>query len=478
MKFNPSSYLVPHRPTRLAIPLAFGLLLLIQGSIQAGGDEWVEYLDQSASRISADAGLGISDPEEKDIISGDVDQDGDSDLIIVRKVPFSVMGPRPNVLFMNEGGVMTDRTSTLAPDFLDATDDRDVILADVDGDTWLDIVTTGTFEEQPRILMNLGNTTEGAWQGFVYDETRLPVISPGPHFCAVGFGDVTGNDRPDLYFTDYDNTTEDRLLINDGFGFFTDETATRLLPGMADSTFGTDAHIVDVNGDTFNDIIKNNASGNNPPPGFDPHTAVLYNDGTGHFDFLDEIYNISPYMVEPADFTLDGRLDLFIVDDGQDRYLINTGNDKDNHAEFSTTSVSNSPMTAFFGGNVKFADLDGDNNLDVLVADVDTDISGCSRRMVLLQGQGTAPNISYTDPLGGASRPWTPSGVFDIEAMHIDNDGILDLWVATCTGNLVFMGVRSGIFGDDFENGNAQAWSNVVGEPTKPQILATASAVE
>ncbi len=465
MKFNPSSYLVFDRLFRLYLGATL-ILFLMPLPADAGLGDWVEYVDQSADRIVAEAGVGISDPEEKDLISGDIDRDGDFDLIIVRKVPFSVQGGRPNVLFINEDGTMTDRTALLAPDFLADTDDRDVVLADVDGDGWLDLVTVGTFGEQPRILMNLGNTIEGGWQGFAYDETRLPTISPGPHFCAVGFGDVTGNDRPDLYFTDYDNTTEDRLLINDGFGFFTDETNTRLQPGMADSTFGTDAHIVDVNGDTFNDIIKNNASGSIPPPGFDPHTAVLYNDGTGNFDFLDEIYTISPYMIEPADFTMDGLIDLFIVDDGQDRYLINTGNDGDGHAQFSTHMVSNSPMTSFFGGNVKFAHLDGDNILDVLVADVDTDISGCSRRMVLLQGQGTAPNISYTDPLGGSSRPWTPSGVFDVEAMHIDDDGILDLWVAACTGNRVFMGIRAGIFGDDFESGNAQAWSSVVGEPT------------
>lgn len=440
-----------------AVALAGGWLSVPAPGHAGTLPDWVEYVDESASRISADPGLGVDDTEEKDLISGDVDKDGDADLIIVRKLPFTNAGPRRNVLFMNEGGVMVDRSDTLAPDFLDATDDREVRLVDVDGDTWLDVVTAGTFDEQPRVLMNQ-REVGGIWQGFVYEAGRLPVISPGPKFCGLAAGDVTGNGRPDLYFTDYENDTEDRLLINDGTGFFTDETATRLTPAMVASTFGTDAEIVDVNGDTFNDIVKNNSSGNLPPPGFDPHISVLYNDGTGHFVFDDVVYNIAPYMTEPADFNKDGLLDFFVVDDAQDRYMINTGNDVDGHAQFTIHTVGTSPNTTGFGGNVKFADLDGDTILDVLVADVDVDIPGCSRELALLRGQGPVPDVTYADPISGASRPWLMNGVFDVEPMHIDDDGVLDLWIGSCTGNRVFMGITQVIFFDGFESGDTSAW--------------------
>ena len=149
-----------------------GSWLLAPRAAVAG--DWVTFVDETTSRISADPSVGVNDIREKDLISGDVDKDGDADLIVVRKIPFTNPGGFRNVLFMNEDGVMTDRTSTLAPDFLDPTDDREVELADVDGDTWLDIITAGTFEEQPRILMNLGEFA-GVWQGFDYDADRLPV---------------------------------------------------------------------------------------------------------------------------------------------------------------------------------------------------------------------------------------------------------------------------------------------------------------
>ena len=440
--------------------LSAAICLLAPADALAGGaTDWVEFVDQSATRISADASVGLDDAEEKDLISGDVDQDGDTDLIVVRKVPFTNPGGWRNVLFMNESGVMVDRTATLAPDFMDLTNDRDVLLVDIDGDTWLDIVTATTFEEQPRVLMNLGNDGGGSWQGFDYEpsDNRIPPVSPAPFFCAAAFGDVTGDNRPDIYFVDYENDTEDRLLINDGNGFFTDETATRLAAGLADSTFGSDAHIVDVNGDGFNDIVKNNASGNSPPPGFQPRTTVLYNDGTGNFTVADDINTDAPYMIEPADFTQDGRIDFFIVDDGQDKYLVNDGNGIDGLADFTTTTLAVSPHTNFFGGNVKFADLDHDGILDVLVADVDTDIPDCDRDLALLRGEGTPPAITYSDPVVG-DRDWLVSGVYDIEALHIDDDGVLDLWIGTCTGTRVFMGTGPALFINGFESGNLSAW--------------------
>ena len=471
---------LPHeRGLALTLPVACALALggpLVAPRTAAaggGGDgsgDWVTFVDETATRIVADPEVGVGDVQEKDYATGDVDQDGDADLIAVRKIPFTNAGGFRNVLFMNERGVMTDRSATLAPAFLDATDDRDVELADFDGDGWLDVVTAGTFGEQPRILMNLGRPA-GPWLGFEYQPARLPVLtSPtgnGPKFCGLGVGDVTGDNRPELYFADYENDMEDRLLINDGNGFFTDETASRLTPTMVDSTFGTDADIADMNGDGFNDIVKDNASGTVAGAvqgGTSPAILILYNDGTGHFTTMDIPNSDAPYMVAPADFTQDGRLDLFVVDDGQDRYLINTGNDVDGRAQFTTHLASPSPNTNFFGGNVSFADLDADGILDVLVSDVDTDIPGCDRQLVVLQGQGVPPNVTYSDPLGGASRPWTPEGTHDVAALHIDNDGMLDLWIGTCTGTLVFMSVNpSAIFADGFESGGTSQWSSTSG---------------
>jgi hypothetical protein len=451
-----------NRPYFLA-PVLLALFCLAPGNLLAGSNDWVDYIDETSTRIVSDNNVGAGDVEEKDYVTGDVDHDGDTDLIVLRKEPFSFPGGRRNVLFMNENGIMTDRTAALAPDMLDATDDRDGVFIDVDGDGWEDLVIAGTFGEQPRMYMNLGDDGGGNWLGFDYNaaDNRLPSYS-GPKFCSVSAGDVSGDGKPDFFFTDYDNSVEDRLVINNGSGFFTDQTAARMPVASSESVFGNDSAIVDLNNDGFNDIVKNNSSGNIPPPGFSPRVSVLYNDGTGNFPVRDDIYTLAPYMSEVADFTQDGKLDLFVVDDGQDRFMVNTGNNGQGRAQFTITAVSTSPETAFFGGNVHFADLDNDGILDVMVADVDTDLAGCDRRLTILRGLGSPPNVTYGDPLVGANRPWLLDGTFDIAAFHINNDNVLDLWIGTCEGTKVFMGNSSVLFRDGFETGNTSRWGATV----------------
>ncbi len=445
----------------LAFPLAIGICVV--PGVLAG--DWVSFEDVSADRIVTDEEaadpVGLTDPFEKDLISGDVDRDGDLDLVIARKVRFSNPGGKSNALFMNEDGRMVDRTATLAPDFADLTDDRDVILVDVDGDQWLDLVTATTFSDQPRVYMNLGNGSLGDWQGFDWDpaDNRIPAFSPAPKFCAVVAGDIDGDNDQDLFFVDYSNDLEDRLLINDGAGFFTDETLDRMTPEMSESAFGTDAQIVDMNGDGALDIVKLSTLGGNPNS-----VRILYNaggDDLGTFDFLQHAYTGSPYMMEVADLNNDDLPDIYVVDDSQDGYLLNTGNDAQGHAQFSALSVVDSPISQGFGGNVKLEDIDRDGYRDVVLADVDTDFQICDRQPVALRNLGDVPNVTLTDPLGGLQPDWMPEGTFDFEVADFNGDGWLDLWAGTCNGNRLYMS-PGGIFADGFESGDTTSWTTSV----------------
>jgi hypothetical protein len=135
-------------------------LPLVLAGLGAPGKPWVEYTEDTTRRLITPSDLGAVDVEERDYAWGDVDRDGDIDLVVVRKQPFSTPGRRRNLLLMNEGishghaidGVPVDRTGEFASaaddggqDFLDETNDRDVVLADVNGDEWLDIVTATNF---------------------------------------------------------------------------------------------------------------------------------------------------------------------------------------------------------------------------------------------------------------------------------------------------------------------------------------------
>ena len=115
------------------------LAFVLTPALQA---QWLTFQDETNLRLVAAPALGSADTQEKDYIWDDFDQDGDIDLVCVRKQPFTSSGRFPNVLFMNENGVLTDRTSTLAnmstvagsQGFLDSTNDRDVAAVDVNND--------------------------------------------------------------------------------------------------------------------------------------------------------------------------------------------------------------------------------------------------------------------------------------------------------------------------------------------------------
>ncbi len=204
---------------RGSVVLGFFLSALLGTEAAAQLSGWPTWQDETSSRLIADPTLALTDDQEKDYAWGDVDQDGDIDLIVVRKQPFNTPGRFRNLLLMNEGiaeghgidGVLVDRTNvfvTRATDggqgFLDETADRDVALVDVNGDGWLDIVTSTTYGQglsktisHPRVYINLKRPS-GTWLGFQYEEFRTPTMTIEPNFCGVGFGDVTVDDAPDL----------------------------------------------------------------------------------------------------------------------------------------------------------------------------------------------------------------------------------------------------------------------------------------
>jgi hypothetical protein len=453
---------------------------LVLGTVshRATAGDWVQFVDETATRLIApvracSAGgnngapcltdadcpdgvcdsLGELDPEEKDLAWADLDKDGDIDLVVVRKQFLSTPGRRRNVLFMNENGILVDRTveyASAADDggsgFLDPTNDRDVALIDVNGDTWLDMVTAttyGTTEDpglpktltHPRVYINLGDDVLGDWQGFRYEEPRIPALVQTPNFCGVGHGDLTLDGRPDFYFVDYFNTLEDRLLINDGTGNYFDDTAARTFPDMVTSTFATHAVVADMNGDNVNDIIKDSALG--------PYQiSVLYNDVAtpGVFEAADMqiAYTGSSYFVSVGDLNNDDQLDLIVTDDGQDVYLLNQGNDANGHAILFQCAGCTLPDSGGFGGNSIAADLDLDGWDDVMVADVDVDLGGCGGSANIYRNQANGPDVTFLKDSANIPQDML-TGTHDIAVFDINGDDYLDMIIARCSGTQVWI---------------------------------------
>ena len=87
------------------------------------------------------------------------------------------------------------------------------------------------------------------------------------------------------------------------------------------SAFGAASVIDDLNGDGVNDVLKQTAL--NPPQ----HVAISYNNplNEGFFNIYDNFMDSEPYHVNTGDLNKDGKLDLIISSDNQDRYRLNGG---------------------------------------------------------------------------------------------------------------------------------------------------------
>ncbi len=431
----------------------------------AGGGGWVDFADETAIRMPG--GVWTADIEEKDYAWGDVDKDGDVDLVVVRKQPFTTTGRQPNVLFMNEGiaeghavdGVLMDRSdqyaaaSNIAGDFgfFTQTNDRDVVLVDVNGDTWLDVVTSTTLSGltapksigHPRIYINQGLDAGGNWLGFVYDDVdRVPTMATEPRFCGVAAGDVDGDNDIDLFFADYDQgpygrpiDLDNRLWINDGTGYFTDQSTTRMTATMRDSSFGTSVVIADMNGDGVNELINNTGLSLR-------RTGISYNDpaNEGVFNLFSVPYTAAGYFVAAGDLNGDGHLDLAIADDGTDVYMLWTSNAPNGIANFTELEFPNS---GGFGSNTVIADLDNDGNNDVLIADVDVDITGCGGHLLLYRNLGNTPNVTMSEEAMGIPVIMR-SGTHDVAVFDIDGDCWLDLVIGRCNGTQVWINQAPG----------------------------------
>ncbi len=373
------------------------------------------------------------DSQAKDLAVGDVDKDGDMDIVVVRKLPFSNPGARTNYLLINEDGKLFDRTSNFVPGFNQPDDSRDVALFDANNDGWLDMVICTTFSQQPRLFINQGKGKfHFGWQGFREEKNWFsPKFKPGPKFCAVTAGDVTGDGFDDLFFVDYDNSLEDRLLINDGKGHFTDETLGRMTAQMSLSAFGTKAIIADWNYDGVNDIVK--LSTFNGPSVI----RLLINDvnNEGNFIAFQDLPFDATCMLEAGDFNNDRRMDIFAVSDVSDYIIFNDSSNSDGTINTTTMNVD-SNRTNGFGGNAHAWDINNDGWTDIGVADVDPDVAGCDRQIGLLRNnKGT--NLS--DPNNDLTLSWNSQGVYDFCWIDINNDGLIDMFQATCHGYKLFV---------------------------------------
>ncbi len=247
------------------------------------------------------------------VLSADIDRDGDPDILIGNN--------GQNAVLINDGqGNFRDETRRRFPVCLDVT--QDLELGDVDADGDLDLLVAN--EDANRLLLNDGR---GIFEDL--SKGRLPMRALPEETREADFGDVDGDGDLDLLFANVrlfvrGAIPQNRLLINDGKGFFSDETAERL---PRDEDLSMDGDFLDVDQDGDLDIITANFDDIRGRR-FDAPYRVYLNNGRGAFSdgtrfIFPEGVTGNGLDIEAGDVDQDGKKDLYLCSrGGPDRLLI------------------------------------------------------------------------------------------------------------------------------------------------------------
>lgn len=286
-----------------------------------------------------------------DIKSGDIDGDGDNDLVVTGSAS---SGAVSKVYFNDGNGVYTDRNVNN----LMAVSDSVVALNDFDRDADLDIMLLGVEGAENQAQLYLNN---GAGEFTAADDQSIEPLS----LPTVAVGDVDGNAADDLLVAGYtDDEYRVQVYVNNRFGEFS-------LTLVASHTYidqgNHSAQLGDIDADSDLDIVVMFKA--------DPlhHRIFVYeNTGSGEF-VLKSSRNVTEGILSEyytdfhlADFDNDGDADMFLVQNALSfRHWAGFSGVYINDGEGDFGSIQHIAMPT---SGVAFcsSDINRDSNLDIV----------------------------------------------------------------------------------------------------------------
>ena len=390
-----------------------------------------------------------TDDHEKEVAIGDIDRDGDMDVVVVSARSFTQA--RRNALYLNEGGVLQENSKLVSANGTDwrffTNLARNALLSDYDADGWLDLIVIsdslgGVATGTTRYYRNLH--PGDIFAGFVEDTSRLG----GSNGAACGgvSGDFDEDGDEDYWFGNYPGPSQDTMEFNNGTGNFS-RAATNMVP--SDNAYTVDVATGDINGDGKTDMFVSNEG---------QASLIYYNDlndagsQVGDFRYAGSTEVIHPGnnfypAMEPGDFNGDGMLDIYFANfgtggnAGKDSILVNNGNDASGKAtfvEFVMPDFVSDNETA----KVTVSDLNGDGRVDLLVMGGSQHFSAQRRRPVIYRNTSVNGQTSFVQwtPAPAFPSGTTQSGWF-ASAFDVDGDNRKEIFVGGMRNDFLFKSV-------------------------------------
>ena len=378
---------------RLPLVLTIGSALLLHPVVQQAQDRAINLIDV-ASAVGIDF-LNVSGSLTKDYIveangAGaaffDYDNDGDMDVLLVNgsTIDHLTTGGDPMVALYENDGHGRFRNVTAASGLDRRGWGTGVCIADVDNDGFQDVYVTAL---GPNVLWR--NT--GKRRFVATDEARDPRWSTG---CAFGDYDRDGN--VDLYVANYLKFDPAKV------------------PRKGETSCGRFMNLVVPCG----------------PRGLTPESGALYhNVGNGHFLDVTAASGVAHpghfgFGVLFSDVDDDGWPDIYVANDSVPNLLFRNRRNGTFVEEGLLRGVAVSRDGREQAGmGVDAGDYDGDGRLDLVVTNFAQDYTTIYHNL----GSGIFADNSFEAGVAAASRPYLGWGVGFVD---IDNDGLLDLFVA------------------------------------------------